>query len=126
MDELASAELKDWLNKAIAAELQVSIQYMCQHVKATGYISVAIVEELKQIAIQEMKHAESIAERLNYLGGDPTTKPAPITIGKNLEEMIKLDINAEQSAIDMYKKIIDVATKEKDVTTKFLFEQILQ
>mgnify|MGYP005842876139 CR=1 FL=1 len=122
---MASAELKEWLNKAISREIQVSIQYMWQHVKANGFISVAVVDELKKIAITEMKHAESIAERLDYLGGDPTTTPASITIGKNLEEMIKLDAKAEEEAIDMYKKIIDLAIKEKDHTTKRLFQQIL-
>lgn len=122
---MASAELKEWLNKAIARELQVSIQYMWQHIKANGFISVAIVDELKKIAITEMKHAESIAERLDYLGGDPTTTPAPITIGKNLEEMIKLDVKAEEEAIEMYKKIIELTIKEKDYTTKHLFEHIL-
>nr|MDO8082604.1 ferritin-like domain-containing protein [Candidatus Freyarchaeota archaeon] len=123
---MASEELKDMLNQAIARELQVAIQYMWQHVKASGFISVAVVDELKKIAIEEMKHAESIAERLDYFEGDPTTKPAPITVGKKLEEMIKLDVKAEEEAIIMYKKIIEMALKEKDYTTKYLFEGILQ
>lgn len=37
-----------------------------------------------------MKHAEVIAERLVYLGGKPTTKPAPIFIGEDEENAIKL------------------------------------
>jgi len=37
-------------------------------------------------AIAEMKHAEAIAERLNYLGGIPTTKPTPIFIGTTLKQ----------------------------------------
>lgn len=122
---MASEELKEWLNKAISRELQVSIQYMWQHVRAVGTKSVAVVDELKKIAIQEMKHAEEIAERLDYLGGEPTTEPAPITVGKKLKEMIELDKKAEEEAIDMYKKIIEMATKEKDYTTRKLFMSIL-
>lgn len=122
---MASEELKEWLNKAIARELQVSIQYMWQHVRAVGTKSVAIVDELKKIAIQEMKHAEAIAERLDYLGGEPTTQPSPITVGKKLKEMIELDKKAEEEAIQMYRKIIEMAEKEKDYTTKILFINIL-
>ncbi|MDP2960634.1 MAG: ferritin-like domain-containing protein, partial [candidate division Zixibacteria bacterium] len=35
----------------------------------------------EKTAITEMKHAEAIAERLNFLGGTPTTVPTKIMIG---------------------------------------------
>jgi bacterioferritin len=73
-----------------------------------------------------MKHAESIAERLFYLGEIPTTKPDPIKVGKTLKEMIVQDVSDEKKAIDMYKEIIAVAQKEGDVTTAFLFMEILK
>ncbi len=122
---MASKKLMDLMNKAIARELQVSIQYMWQHVRATGVESLEVTDKLKKIAITEMKHAEEIAERLDYLGGEPTTEPAKITVGKNLEEMIDLDIKAEEEAIGLYKQIIKVALEEEDYTTKRLFEEIL-
>lgn len=72
-----------------------------------------------------MKHAEEVAERLDYLGGRPTTKPSPITIGETLKEMIENDKKSEEEAITLYREIIEMADKEKDYTTKRLFEQIL-
>jgi bacterioferritin len=72
-----------------------------------------------------MKHAEAIAERLDYLGGKLTTKPSPITVGKNVKEMLKIDKKAEENAIKLYKKIAARAEKEGDVVTKKLFEDIL-
>lgn len=114
------------LNNAIARELQVAIQYMWQHVQWIGVKGFAVQEELKKIAIVEMGHAEDIAERLFYLGTTPTTKPNPINVGKTLKEMIGYDIKAEEDAITMYKGIIELARKEKDVTTAFLFEEILK
>ena len=69
--------------------------------------------------------AEAIAERLNYLGGIPTTKPDPIKVGASLKEMIKQDQKDEESAIDLYRKIIIVARKEEDEVTHRLFRQIL-
>lgn len=122
---MASKKLKDLMNKGIAREIQVSIQYMWQHVRATGMESLEATDRLKKIAITEMKHAEAIAERLDYLGGVPTTQPSPITVGEKLTQMIDLDIKAEEEAIELYKEIVKLAIKEEDFTTKRLFEGIL-
>ncbi len=122
---MASEQLKDLLNHAIARELQVSIQYIWQHVRATGVESLEVTDRFKKIAVQEMKHAENIAERLDYLGGIPTTQPAPITVGKTIKEMVDLDIEAEEEAISLYKQIIKLALQEEDFVTKRLFEEIL-
>ena len=121
-----SAELLDLLNKGIAREIQVSIQYMWQHVQWVGVKGFAVQDELEKIAIIEMKHAEAIAERLFYLGGTPTTKPEPIFVGKTLKEMIEQDTKDEEGAIKLYKQIIDLARKEGDETTNRLFRQILE
>jgi bacterioferritin len=123
---LTSQKLKDMLNAAIAREIQVSVQYMWQHVQWMGVDHFAVSDKFQEIAVQEMKHAEKIAERLWYLGGVPTTKPAPINVGKSLWEMVDNDIKAEVEAIEMYKKIEGLADSEKDPTTRFIFEGILE
>jgi bacterioferritin len=82
-------------------------------------------DELKHIAMAEMKHAERIAERLCYLGGTPTTKPEGISVGANLKEMIEYDIKAEDSAIKLYRQAIEMAEKEGDITTAHRFVEIL-
>ena len=123
---MASKKLLEMLNDAIAREIQVSIQYMWQHVQWGGVKGFAVQDELKKIAIAEMGHAESIAERLFYLGGIPTTKPTEIFVGKTLKEMIKRDIKDEENAITLYKGIIEQARKEKDQTTEILFMNILK
>lgn len=123
---MASDKLKDLLNKAIAREVQVSVQYMWQHVQWMGVEHFAISEKLKEIAVTEMKHAEKIAERLWYLGGIPTTKPAPIEVGDEVWEMVDNDIRAEVEAIELYRQIEKVADAEGDSTTRFIFESILE
>ncbi len=123
---MASEKLKELLNKAIAREIQVSIQYMWQHVQWMGVDHFAVTDNIKQVAIAEMKHAEKIAERLWYLGGVPTTKPSPISVGDELWQMIDFDIKAEEEAISLYKEIQKVAEAEGDPTTRFIFESILE
>jgi bacterioferritin len=121
---MASAKLLDMLNQAIARELQVSVQYMWQHVQWKGVEHYAVTEEFKKTAIAEMKHAEKIADRLWYLGGKPTTKPSMINVGDKLDEMLNFDVKAELEAISMYKEIMEIAQKEGDVATKEIFEEI--
>jgi bacterioferritin len=123
---MASEALTDMLNQAIARELQVAIQYMWQHVLWSGTKGFAVKDELKKIGVAEMKHAEAIAERLNYLGGIPTTKPEPIFVGKELKDMLMQDKKDEEGAIKLYKQIIATARKEEDETTKIMFQGILE
>jgi bacterioferritin len=121
-----SDALKGMLNDAIAREIAVSIQYMWQHVQVVGVKGVAVQDKFQQTAVAEMKHAEKIAERLWYLEGTPTTKPSPINVGGSLKEFLELDTKAEEDAIVLYKKIIEQAQKEQDVTTAFIFKEILE
>ena len=123
---MVSENLLNLLNQAIARELQVSIQYMWQHVLWKGVKGCAVKDELKKIAVTEMKHAEEIAERLAYLGGTPTTKPEPIFVGKELKEMFERDKRDEEGAIELYREIIKTAINENDITTARLFRKILE
>jgi bacterioferritin len=125
MVQKASSKLTDMLNKAIAREIQVSVQYMWQHVMAKGLESAEIADVFEDVAITEMKHAEKIAERLFYFDITPTTKPDPIKVGGTVKEMLEYDAKAEEEAIDLYKEIIKQASSEGDTTTRLLFEQIL-
>jgi bacterioferritin len=122
---MASKELLEMMNQAIAMEIQVSIQYMWQHIQWMGVKHYAVSGKFKEIAISEMKHAESIAERLFFLGELPTTEPTPVNVGKNLKEMLEQNVKDEQKAIDLYKKIIKKADEEGDLTTSEIFRHIL-
>jgi len=113
------------LNQAIAGEMQAIIQYMWQHVLWSGVPGYAVKDAFQDIAIAEMKHAEAIAERLQYLGGIPPAQPDPITLGNDLAEMITADIDAETTTITLYRQIILAAASEGDTATRLLFEQIL-
>ncbi len=145
-NKATSADLLDLLNKAMARELQVSIQYMLQHATGASQETVASRKtpstkqrqfvashspfwlpgpSLKKIAITEMRHAEAIAERIVLLGREPTTQPAAITLGKTTKEMLENDREQERQAIELYGQIIDVAGKQHDDVTRKLFQGIL-
>lgn len=122
---MADQRLFDILNRSIARELQVSIQYMWHHVMAVGLTSPSAKEVFRDIAIAEMKHAESFAERLDQLGGVPTTTPSPIFVGGDLRKMLQDDLQAEQEAVTLYREGVKLAADIGDPVTRRLFEDIL-
>jgi bacterioferritin len=121
-----SEELKKMLNDAIAIEITASIQYMWQYVQTMGVKGKAVAGKFKETAVAEMKQAEELAERLWYLNGTPTTQLAPIKVGESLKEFLELDTKMEEEGIRLYKKILDQAQKEGDVTTAFMIKKILE
>ena len=142
----ASVQLSGLLNRALARELQVSIQYMLQHAIGTAQQMAGTFESssekqakfvasnalffpgnnLKKIAITEMRLAEAIAEQIVILGGEPTSQPARITLESSITAMLDNDRQQEIGAIELYKKIIEFAEQENDEMTKKLFERILK
>jgi bacterioferritin len=128
----------DLLNQAVSREIQVSIQYMLQHTKMEKLMRKVIPENilldktayeavgkfLKEIAIEEMKHAADIMERIYYLGGSATTKSDNPVVGNSLSEFAKLGVKAEEEALVLYRKIIKAAREVGDRTTRQLFQKI--
>ena len=114
-------ELLTLLNKAVARELQVSIQYMLQHTLLTSGKEF-LGTSLKKIAVTEMRHAEAVAERIVAWEEKPTTQPDPVVIGDSPTEMIEIDQEAEEGAIRLYTQIIDMAKKQGDEITVKLFQ----
>ncbi len=125
MVQKASPKLTEMMNQAIAGELQAIVQYMWHHVMVKGLQAESLSGVFEKVAVEEMKHAEKIAERLFYFDVHPTTKPNPIATGGSPEQMLQADTKAEEEAITLYKDIIKQAASEGDETTRLLFEEIL-
>jgi bacterioferritin len=126
------------LNQAVSREIQVSLQYLLQHAKMEKLIRKTIPENilldkttydavgkfLREIGIQEMKHAAAIMERIYYLGGAATTKADKPYIGNSLSEFARNGVKAEEEALTLYRTIINEAGKMGDWETRELFEKI--
>ena len=133
-----TTEYLDLLNKAVEREIAVSLQYMLQHAKMEKLVRRSIPENilldkttydavgkfLREIAIQEMKHAASIIARIYYLGGKATTKSGKPNIGDSISEFAKLGVKAEEEALTLYRQIIETSGKMGDWETRELFEKI--
>ena len=133
-------EYIDLLNKAVSREISVSVQYMLQHSKLEGALKKRISEAnivndettfdvlakmFEDIAIQEMEHAEEIAERVFIVGGEAATKPDPKpVVGNSVKEFLELGVAAEEEALELYRTIIKETMKVGDYSTRQLFMKI--
>ena len=121
----ASKELLDALNDGLSEELASIVQYMWQHVTARGLDSPAIADLFKATSMVEMDHAYKVAERIDLLGGVPTTAVGPVKLSGNLREMLEGDLKAEDDAVELYRNLVKLARKDDDPVTLRLVEDIL-
>jgi bacterioferritin len=121
-----SKKVIDLLNAARSRELSAITQYMAQHYELEDQDFGKLAKKLKEIGIQEMKHAEALAERILFLEGEPTTKPDGIAKkGQSIADMLKTDMALESAAIKMYNEAAVICAAEKDQISKQLFEKLL-
>lgn len=120
------------LNDSLATELVCVMRYKRHHYTAKGLASPKIAEEFMVHALEEAAHADSIAERIVQLGGEPDFSPATLLErshaeyddSSELKDMIKANLIAERVAIEAYSQMIALIG-DKDSTTRRLLEQIL-
>jgi bacterioferritin len=119
------------LNEALATEIVCVLRYMHHYFMATGVHGRAVADEFKEHADDEREHAGEIAERIQQLGGKPDFNPASLlqrsvshyVEGETLADMIREDLIAERTVIDVYQEMIQFFG-EKDPTTRRMLEHI--
>ncbi len=117
------------LNKARSMELYAIHQYMNQHYGLDDDDYGKLASEMKKIAIQEMKHAEWLAERIKDICGDmePSCEPeGKVVKGQEVEEIYKFDSDVENGTLENYNEFIRICRENDDSVTATLFERIIK
>ena len=120
------------LNEALATEIVCVLRYKRHYFMAQGLSSESVRAEFLQHANEEQAHADSIAERIVQLGGEPDLDPAGLASkahseyveGDSLVDMIREDLVAERVAIESYREMI-AWLDGKDPTTHQMLKTIL-
>ena len=121
------------LNEALASEIVCVLRYKNHHFMATGIHAQSVAQEFLEHASEEQAHADSIAARINQLGGVPNFNPEGLVTrshseyreGTTIEAMIRENLVAERIAIETYTTIVRWLGDE-DSTTRRLIEDILK
>jgi bacterioferritin len=120
------------LNEALATEIVCVLRYKRHYFMASGIHAEGVAAEFLEHANEEQGHADSIAQRIVQLKGEPNFNPEGLLMrshaeyveGNTLIEMIKEDLVAERIAIDSYREMITYFGND-DPTSRRLMEEIL-
>jgi len=116
----------DQLNAALGAELTAIVQYMTQSEICQNWGYKRLGGLTKARAIEEMKHAEALIERIIFLDGAPHIdvglKPQ---LGSKVQEQIEIDLKDELDAVRQYNDAVRICVEAKDEGSKALFERMI-
>ena len=114
------------LNKARSMELKAIHQYMNQHYNLDDMDYGELAAKMKLIAIDEMRHAETFAERVKELGGEPVSDyPGKVAKGQKVEKVFPFDANLEDDTIDKYNQFLLICRDNGDAISMKIFEDII-
>ncbi len=117
----------DVLNRARAMELHAIVQYMNQHYGLDDMDYGELAAKIKLIAIDEMKHAEELGERVKELGGEPTTeRAAEVVPGQEVESIYRYDSGIEDDTIEDYNSFLEVCRENGDSISARIFEKLIE
>lgn len=120
-------KLIDALNKLLEGELTAINQYMVHAEMCEDWGYNKLSKTVKARAITEMRHAESLIERILFLEGIPVvSKLDTIKIGKEVPEQLDFDHASEVRTIKNYNEAIVLAGEVKDYATRNILVQILK
>ena len=115
------------LNAALSDEMSAAVQYMVQAEMCAGWGYQRLSALTKARAIEEMRHAERIIERVIFLDATPNvTVPLTPRVGADVPKQLAIDLEDETNAIKMYNDAAKVCREAGDAGTKDLFESFLQ
>jgi len=117
----------EMLNGVLTRELTAINQYFlhARMLQDWGLDKIGSLEY--KASIDEMKHADQIIKRILFLEGIPNVqKLDKVTIGTNIEEIIKADLVVENAAVPYLKDCIVYAELVRDFVSRDLFADILE
>lgn len=114
------------LNTALREELTAINQYFLHAEMCHNWGYHRLGEYIKKQAIDEMKHAEMLIERILFLDATPTMEYMTLNVGQNVKEQLDADLKLEYSAVEMYNRAIRVAREQGDDQSRELFSKLLK
>jgi bacterioferritin len=121
------ARVIEMLNAQLTAELTAINQYWLHYRMQENWGFTKLAKYTRYESIDEMKHADRLAERILFLEGLPNfQKLSPLRIGQTVKEQFQCDMKVEEEAITRLREGIEYMRSVGDVTSATLFEDILK
>ena len=117
----------DFLNEALKNELTAINQYWLHYRMLDNWGVARLAAFEREESIDEMKHADKLADRVLFLGGLPNFQLlGRLRVGETVEEILKADLAVEEEAIPLLKDAIAHCDSVRDYVSRDLFADILE
>lgn len=116
----------EYLNKALYNELTAINQYFLHAKMLKNWGLKELAEHEYHESIDEMKHADALAERILFLDGLPNFQAlGKLRIGETPRELLECDLALELDAVPLLREAIAHSEKIGDYVSRQLFADIL-
>jgi bacterioferritin len=114
------------LNTVLGNELVAINQYFLHAKMFEDWGLKELAEFTRHESIDEMKHADTIIDRILFLEGFPNLQDlGKLHIGEDTEEMLKCDLDLEMRAIPDLREAVAYCESVKDYVSRDIFQTIL-
>ena len=114
------------LNETLKNELTAINQYWLHYRLLDNWGVKKLAEYERHESIDEMKHADRLADRILFLDGLPNFQAlGRLRVGENVEEILKADMEAELQGAALYREVVAHAETVRDYVTRDLAREIL-
>jgi bacterioferritin len=116
----------EFLNEQLTAELTAINQYFLHGKMQENFGWVKIARHTRAESVDEMRHAETLTDRILFLDGLPNYQRLfPLRIGQTITQMLESDMLVETEAVDRLRRGVEYMRGVSDVTSANIFEDIL-
>ncbi len=120
------AKVIEFLNQVLLMELTAVNQYWLHYRMLDNWGVGKLAAYERHESIDEMKHADRLAERILFLEGLPNFQAlGRLRIGESVEEILKADLALEHDALPVLKDAIAHCEQVRDFVSRELFASIL-
>jgi bacterioferritin len=117
----------EFLNKALLNELTAINQYWLHYRMLDHWGVEKLAEYERHESIDEMKHADELADRILFLDGLPNFQAlGRLRVGESVEEILKADLALEMEALPLLRDAIAHCEAVRDYVSRDLFQDILE
>jgi len=115
------------LNDVLTAELTAVNQYFVHARMCENWGYQRLWKKIRAESIDEMKHADTLIQRVLYLEGVPNLQRlSKINVGQTVPEQLRLDLEIEKASVTALNAAIELCRSLADNGSREMLEHILR